>query len=115
MEWNIEFYQDRQGNKPVKTFLDTLSHETQVKILRYFKLLKEYGILLKEPYTRQVKGKIREVRLRDDTGFIRVFYFSFTGKRIIMLHGFIKKTSKTPAEEIIKAEKRMNDFLKRMV
>jgi phage-related protein len=76
-------------------------------------LLKDYGVLLKEPYTRQIKGKIRELRVTDKAGKIRVLYFAFTGRRIILLHGFIKKTEKTPLSEIETAEKRMNDFIDR--
>ena len=71
----------------------------------------EYGILLKEPYTRQVRGKIRELRIKDSQGAIRVLYFTYTGRRFILLHGFIKKTDKTPVQDIELAEKRMNDFI----
>jgi phage-related protein len=42
-----------------------------------------------------------------------VLYFAFTGRRVILLHGFIKKTEKTPLNEIEIAEKRMNDFINR--
>ena len=46
-------------------------------------------------------------------GHIRVFYFTFTGKRIVLLHGFLKKTDKTPERELVLAEKRMKDFIER--
>ncbi|HKZ72131.1 MAG TPA: type II toxin-antitoxin system RelE/ParE family toxin, partial [Nitrospirota bacterium] len=74
-------------------------------------MLVEYGVLLKEPYTRQVRGKIRELRIKDSQGAIRVLYFTYTGKRFILLHGFIKKAEKTPVRDIVLAEKRMNDFI----
>jgi phage-related protein len=67
--------------------------------------------LLSEPYTKQVKGKIRELRVKDSLGAVRVLYFTFTGKRFILLHGFIKKADKTPERDIQIAEKRMNEFL----
>jgi phage-related protein len=69
--------------------------------------------LLSGPYTKQVKGKIRELRVKDNRGAVRVLYFTFTGKRFILLHGFMKKTDKTPERDIEIAEKRMNDFLQR--
>jgi len=69
--------------------------------------------LLSEPYTKQVKGKIRELRVKDNRGAVGVLYFTFTGKRFILLHGFMKKTDKTPERDIEIAEKRMNDFLQR--
>ncbi|MBI5849391.1 MAG: type II toxin-antitoxin system RelE/ParE family toxin [Nitrospirae bacterium] len=55
-----------------------------------------------EPYTRQIRNKIRELRVKDNLGHIRVLYFTFTGKRFVLLHGFLKK-----------AEKRMKDFIER--
>jgi phage-related protein len=82
-------------------------------VFRLIKLLKDYGVLLKEPYTKQIRGKIRELRIKDSQGAVRILYFTFTGKRFILLHGFIKKADKTPEREIEIAEKRMNDFIQR--
>jgi len=113
MEWTVEFYKDIRGNEPAADFIDSLSEEGQVKILRHIQLLLKYGVLLKEPYTRRVEGKIREVRTTDQNGEIRILYFTYTGKRFILLHGFIKKTKKTPPEDIKIAQKRMDDFLRR--
>lgn len=85
----------------------------RAKAIKLIDLLSEYGVLLKEPYTKQLRGKIRELRIKDSQGAVRILYFTFTGKRFILLHGFIKKTDKTPEREIEIAEKRMNDFIHR--
>ena len=87
--------------------------KTRVKVVRLIDLLSAQGVLLKEPYTRHIKGKIRELRVKDHLGHIRVLYFTFTGRRFVLLHGFLKKTDKTPVREIDTAEKRMNDYLQR--
>ena len=76
-------------------------------------MLGDYGALLKEPYTKHIRDKIREIRIRDNRGAVRVLYFTFTGKRFVLLHGFIKKSDKTPEKEIEIAERRMNDFLQK--
>ncbi len=81
--------------------------------MRLIDLLSDQGVLLKEPYTRQIRGKIRELRVKDHLGHIRVLYFTVTGRRFVLLHGFLKKTDKTPEREIEIAEKRMNDYLQR--
>lgn len=81
--------------------------------MKLIDLLAEQGVLLKEPYTRQIKGKIRELRVKDNLGHSRVLYFTFTGRRFVLLHGFLKKTDKTPEREIEMAEKRMKDFMER--
>jgi len=62
-----------------------------VKVVRLLALLAEQGVLLKEPYTRQIRNKIRELRVRDNLGHIRVLYVTFTGKRFVLLHGFLIK------------------------
>jgi phage-related protein len=111
--WEIEFYRDKNGREPLTKFLNDLPLKTRARVVKLIDLLAEYGVLLKEPYTRQIKGKIRELRMRDNMGHIRVFYFTFTGKRIVLLHGFLKKTDKTPERELVLAEKRMKDFIER--
>lgn len=113
MKWVIEYYIDANGKEPVADFIESLPLAAQAKVLRLTALLADYGVLLKEPYTKQIKGKIRELRIIDNLGAIRILYFTYTGRRFILLHGFVKKINRTPEKEIMLAEKRMNDFLSR--
>jgi phage-related protein len=113
VEWIAEYYKDAEGKEPVADFIDSISDKTRAKVFRIIKMLKDYGVLLKEPYTRQVRDKIRELRIKDWQGNVRILYFTYTGRRFILLHGFIKKTDKTPVNEIEIAENRMYDFLQR--
>jgi phage-related protein len=113
MEWTVDFYKDASGEEPVRVFMDSLSLTVRAKITRVIEKLVEYGVLLKEPFTKQIKGKIRELRVKDAQGNIRILYFTYTGRRFILLHGFIKKTDKTPERDIETAEKRMYDYIKR--
>ena len=50
-----------------------------------------------------------ELRLKAAEGIARVFYCTLVGKRIVMLHHFIKKSEKTPRNELEKALRRMNE------
>ncbi|HYA14866.1 MAG TPA: type II toxin-antitoxin system RelE/ParE family toxin [Syntrophales bacterium] len=113
MVWVVEFYKDGRGREPVTEFLDDLPPGTRAKVVKLIDLLSEQGVLLKEPYTKQIKGKLRELRVKDHLGHVRVFYFTFTGRRFVLLHGFLKKTDKTHEREIDVAEKRMKDFIER--
>lgn len=113
MAWVVEYYTDANGKEPVADFIDSLPVAAQAKVLRLTALLADYGVLLKEPYTKRIKGKIRELRIIDNLGAVRILYFTYTGRRFILLHGFIKKTDRTPEKKIMLAEKRMNDFLNR--
>ena len=112
-EWEVGFYRDEAGREPVAEFLDALPDSARAKMVRHIELLAAYGVLLKEPYTKQLRGKIRELRVADKIGAVRVLYFGFIEGRFILLHGFIKKTEKTPVREIDIAEKRMKGFLER--
>jgi len=101
----------------VKEFVDSLSAEGQAKYIFITRLLQEYGTHVKEPYVKQIKGhkKLYELRIKDRTGISRILYFAHTRKTFVLLHGFIKKTVKTPAKEIKIAEQRMKDYLSREV
>lgn len=113
MAWVIEFYRDKKGKEPVADFFNSLTTEGRARILRLLTLLSTQGVLLKEPYTRQVHGKIRELRTTDRRGEVRILYFAWTGKIIVLLHGFIKKSKKTPAKEIEISQKRMEDYIEK--
>jgi phage-related protein len=113
LEWTVEYYKDAKGSEPVAEFIDSLPIGAQAKIFRLIGLLARYHVLLKEPYTKQIKGKVRELRIVDAIGKIRVLYFGYTDKRFVLLHGFVKKEAKTPKREIEIAEKRIQDYMQR--
>jgi phage-related protein len=113
MNWTIEYYRDMEDKEPVKEFIDGLPEKARAQVIGKFELLAKHGVLLKEPYVRHIRGKIWEVRIVVTKGYIRIFHFSYTGKRFVLLHAFLKKTDKTPSAEIDTAEKRMQDFINR--
>jgi phage-related protein len=51
-----------------------------------------------------------ELRLKGAEGIARVFFCTLIGKRIVMLHSFIKKTPKTPVHELDVATQRMKEM-----
>ncbi len=113
MNWTIEYYVARDGKCPVREFIDSLSPEGQAKYIFITRLLSEYGVLVREPYVKQFTGhkKLFEIRIRDKTGISRILYFTHTERKLILLHGFTKKTNKTPEREIEIAKERMKDYL----
>jgi phage-related protein len=50
-----------------------------------------------------------ELRLKALEGIARVFYCTMTGKKIVMLHQFTKKTDKTPPRELAIARRRLKE------
>lgn len=64
------------------------------------------------PHVRSIGAKLWELRTGGRTQH-RVFYFAASGKRLVLLHAFTKKTQKTPRAEIETAMRRMADYQER--
>ena len=77
------------------------------------KLLEEKGKELRLPYSEHLEDEIFELRTKQSSNIIRCLYFFFVGNKIILTHGFKKKTQKTPPEEIERAKKYMKDYIAR--
>jgi phage-related protein len=71
----------------------------------------EFGSNLGMPHTRAIGNGLFELRVRGKEGIARVFYCTKIGKRIIVLHVFVKKTQKTPKKEVTLAMRRMKEVL----
>ena len=63
-----------------------------------------------EPHTKAFGGGLFELRLKGAEGIARVFFCTLVGKRIVMLHSFIKKFNRTPTREREVAETRMKEI-----
>lgn len=65
------------------------------------------------PYSDHLVDEIFEIRAKVGSDLARVLYFFVIGKKIVLTNGFIKKTQKTPKNEIELAKKYRNDFSNR--
>ena len=63
-----------------------------------------------EPHTKAFGDGLFELRLKGAEGLARVFFCTLAGKRIVMLHSFIKKSERTPTREREVAETRMKEI-----
>lgn len=63
-----------------------------------------------EPHTKAIGDGLFELRLKGAEGIARVFFCTLVGKRIVMLHSFIKKSERTPTREREVAETRMKEI-----
>ena len=70
------------------------------------------GPNLGEPHTKSMGSGLFELRLKGAEGIARVFFCMLIGKRIVMLHSFIKKTDRTPKRELEIAQDRMKEIKK---
>lgn len=115
--WEVETYIKESGEDPVAEFINTLSVKQQSKTAWEIELLKTYGPTLREPYVRAIKGEkytgLYELRIQQGNDISRIFYFLPIGKKYILLHGFVKKTQKTPPRELDTALRNKQDYLRR--
>ncbi len=110
-DWSINYYKSHNGKEPVKQWIDKdLAVSAKAKLFKAFELLQKHGIDLGMPYVKPIRSKLYELRVKDQNGIYRVLYFANTGKEFILLHGFTKKTNKTPKQDIEIALKRKKEF-----
>lgn len=79
------------------------------RYLRCSDRLEVFGPDLGMPHTRAMGEGLFELRLKAAEGIARVFYCTMVGKKIMVLHQFIKKTDKTPSRELETARRRMRE------
>lgn len=107
----IYFTDKRTGRIPVREYINKAQVKDRAKIFKYIEYLRQNKGILDEPYSKHIRGKIRELRVDFANNRHRIFYFTFVGQNIILLHAFRKSTAKTPESEIIKAESNLNQVI----
>jgi hypothetical protein len=82
----------------VTEWLDTLTDDEFGQAERYIDLLADQGVLLSEPFTRQLDGKLRELRFYLGRQPTRISYYIATGRIIVLLTVFTKTKPRERAE-----------------
>jgi phage-related protein len=99
------FYQTETGNEPVRDWLKQLKALDRKRVGADIKTV-EYGWQIGMPTCRPMGKGLYEVRSVLPSGKIARVLFCFYEEKMILLHGFIKKTQKTPAQDLDLALKR---------
>ena len=117
MAWKIELYTTERGKMPVRDFLESLPAKHRAKALRAIDLLEEFGPALREPHAKAIQGEtykgLWELRVQFGGDLSRVFYFMAVGDTFVLLHGFAKKTQRTPRKELDTAARYRADYRRR--
>jgi len=113
MPWVIEFYEMESGRKPVEEYVEALSDEVKEKVVEAVEHLGDHGLDLGLPLVRPVEGKLYELRVQVKKNRTRILYAAVKGQRFLFLHGFTKKTPRTPREDIDLAKRRFADWRKK--
>ena len=107
---DVVFYKTEAGNEPVREWLKSLPREDRKNIGEDIKTA-QYGWPLGMPLIRKMERGLWEVRSNISTGIARVV-FTVKGAMMILLHGFVKNSQKTPPNELNTAHRRLNNLEK---
>jgi phage-related protein len=105
----VLFYRTSSGNEPVREWLKALPIQDRKIIGDDLKTV-QFGWPLGMPLIRKLEANLWEVRSRLDQRIARVI-FTVKGDTIVLLHGFIKKSQKTPVADLKLARQRLRDLL----
>jgi phage-related protein len=104
VSWRISFYSIRLEQEILR-----LSRALVARFIRYAERMERFGPDLGMPHTRALGEGLFELRLKAPGGIARVFYCTLGGRRIMMLHQYVKKSEKTPPKELGIARRRMRE------
>jgi phage-related protein len=104
VEYSIAYYSGAVQQE-ILALPDTLAARYIVLTRRMVSL----GPNLGEPHTKAFGEGLFELRLKGAEGIARVFFCALVGRRIVMLHCFVKKSRRTPARELEIAQARLKE------
>jgi phage-related protein len=105
MIYSIEFF-----NATVQTNIEEWPSGINASFVRIAGMMVEHGPNLGLPYTKAFGDGLFEIRAKGAEGIGRAFFCTMVGRRIVILHGFIKKSQETPARELNTARKRLKEI-----
>lgn len=105
MDYTITYYSE-SVQEEILELPDTLAARYVVLTRRMVAI----GPHLGEPHTKAFGDGLFELRLKGAEGIARVFFCTLIGKRVVMLHSFIKKSDRTPKRELDVAQTRLKEI-----
>lgn len=103
--WEITFLDDRVAEE-----FKTLPPKISANTTHIFKLLRLYGNQVGEPQTKSLGDGLFEIRAKGVEGIGRGIFFYMTGRRIYILHMFVKKSDRIPQKELDIAKDRLKEL-----
>ncbi len=105
MAFEIEYFHER-----VRAVIESWPVDVLADYARLVELLAQYGPSLRLPHSRAFGDGLFELRPRGRSGIGRAFYCFMHGRRVVVLHAFIKKSQQTPDRELNVARKRLKEL-----
>lgn len=105
MSFDVEYFHAR-----VLADIEAWPVDVLADYARLIELLAEHGPNLRLPHSRALGEGLFELRPRGRSGIGRAFYCFLSGRRIVVLHAFVKKTQQTPERDLTLARKRQKEL-----
>jgi phage-related protein len=103
--WTVETL-----NATVTAELSALPDDMLARLRRITELIQAHGIeQMREPHVKHLEGRLWEMRLTGRDGIARAIYMTASGRRVVILRAFVKKSRKTPRREIALALERAKE------
>jgi phage-related protein len=96
-------------NAKVQASIEAWPTGILASFVRISEQIEESGPNLGMPYTRPFGEGLFEIRAKGAEGIGRAFFCCLVGRRVVILHGFIKKTQTTPVKELKIARQRLKE------
>jgi phage-related protein len=103
MCWQIDFY------KGVEQIILEMPPKIQARMVKLLELMEKHGANLGPPHTESMGGGLFEIRAKAQEGIGRGLFCYLQGKHIFVLNAFVKKTQKTPINELKLARLRQSE------
>ena len=106
MIWTVVFV-----NAAAELEVASLPEDMNARFLRIGDVIQSLGLeKVREPYVKHLEGKLWEMRMTGRDGIARSMYVAASGRRVVVLRTFVKKTEKTPRREIELAYARLREW-----
>lgn len=115
MDFKIVYFKNSIGDAPVEKFLLELKALNNPLAEQAFKGLEKLKnrAYHREPLSKYLEPGLWELRVKAESGILRIIYTFSKGQTIILLHAFVKKQQKTPKGELEFARRRLNEATER--
>ena len=105
MTWTVETLDDVVADE-----LRALPRDMRQRFDHISQLIESFGLEnVHEPHVKHLEGPLWEMRLKGRDGISRAIYVTATGRRVVVVRVFVKKTQTTPRKELKLALKRAKD------
>lgn len=101
----VVFFRLDSGREPVREWLKDMNRTNRKSVGEDIMTL-QFGWPVGMPLARKVDDGLLEIRSHVSSGIARTFFTIFK-RKIVLLHGFIKKSQKTPSNELATAKRRL--------